>query len=190
MAGYLRALADRVVLPPPARRSRLMRTGRSGWPVGLSRPLADAGTLLRYPMGKFACAVAGPRPKLVGRAVPVSMLDPAERGACPDVVLDVGALLGPCRAPPRRWFWPRPQPAGRCSRALPSSRSGMGHCMLAFPAGAAPPGLLAALPAFFPLEAAPPGDLPGEGEGPEPQAGDPDLGVELDVDEDDEYLLS
>ena len=53
--------------------------------------------------------------------------------------------------------------------------------LLAFPAGAAPPGLLAALQAFFPVEAAP----PGEGEGPEPQAGDLDLGLEFDVDEDD-----
>ena len=62
--------------------------------------------------------------------------------------------------------------------------------LLAFTAGAAPPGLLEALQAFFPVEAAPPGDLPGEGEGPEPHAGDPDLGLELDIDEDDEYLLS
>ena len=58
------------------------------------------------------------------------------------------------------------------------------------PAGAAPPGLLAALQAFFSVEAAPPGDPPGEGEGPEPQAGDLDLGLQLDVDEDDKYLLS
>ena len=90
MAGYLRAVADWVVLPPPARWTRLMRAGGSGWPVGLSRPLADAGTLLCYAMGESACAVAGPRPELVGRAVPVSVLDPAERGACPDVVLSVG----------------------------------------------------------------------------------------------------
>ena len=40
------------------------------------------------------------------------------------------------------------------------------------------------------MEAVPPGDLPGEGQGPEPQAGDPDLGLELHFDEDDEYLLS
>ena len=48
--------------------------------------------------------------------------------------------------------------------------------LVAFLAGAAPPGLLAALEAFFPVEAAPPGHLPGEGEGPEPKAGNPDLG--------------
>ena len=62
--------------------------------------------------------------------------------------------------------------------------------LLAFPAGAAPPGLLAALRAFFPVEEAPPGDLPGEGDGPEPQAGDLDLGLELDAAKDDEYLVS
>ena len=93
MAGYLRAMVDWVVLPPPAWWSRLMRAGGGGWPVGLSRPLAYADTLLRYAMGESACPVAGPRPELVGRAVPVSVLDPAELGKCPDVVLSVGAPL-------------------------------------------------------------------------------------------------
>ena len=59
--------------------------------MGLSRPLLDTGTLLRYAMGESACAVAGPRPALVGRAVPVSMLEPAACAVCPDVVLSVGA---------------------------------------------------------------------------------------------------
>ena len=54
-AGYLRAVADCVVLPPSARWSRLMRAGGVGWPVGLSRPLADTGTLLRYALGESAC---------------------------------------------------------------------------------------------------------------------------------------
>ena len=53
-------------------------------------------------------------------------------------------------------------------------------------AGAAPRGLLAALQAFFPVEAAPSGDLPGEGKRLEPKAGDPDMGLVLNVDEDDE----
>ena len=57
--------------------------------------------------------------------------------------------------------------------------------LLASPAGAAPPGLIAALQSLFPVQAAPPGDLPGEGEGPKPQAGDLDLGLELNIDEDD-----
>ena len=91
MAGYVRTIADWVVLPPPARWARLMRACGSAWPPGLSRPLVDAGTLLRYTMGESACSVAGPRPQLVGRGVPVSVLDPAERGACRDVVLSVGA---------------------------------------------------------------------------------------------------
>ena len=91
-SGYLRALAEWVVLRPPARWSHLMRAGEREWPVGLPRPLADAGTLLRYAMGESTCSVAGPRPELVGRAVLVSVLDPADRGACPDVVLNVGAL--------------------------------------------------------------------------------------------------
>ena len=59
--------------------------------MGLSYPLADAGTLLRYAMGESACSVVGPRPQLVGRGVPMSVLDSAERGACPDVRLSVGA---------------------------------------------------------------------------------------------------
>ena len=63
-AGYLRAVADGVVLPPPARWSLLMRAGGSGWPVGLSHPLADAGTLLCYAMGESLCSVAGPRREL------------------------------------------------------------------------------------------------------------------------------
>ena len=78
MAAYLQAGADWVALLPPARWPRLMRAGGSGWPVGLSCPLVDAGTLLRYAMGESTCTVAGPRPELVGRAVPVVVLDPAE----------------------------------------------------------------------------------------------------------------
>ena len=62
--------------------------------------------------------------------------------------------------------------------------------LLALLAGAAPPGLLAALDAFFPVEGAPLGDGLDEGEGDRPQAEDRDLGLELDVDQDDEYLLS
>ena len=185
MAGYLRALADWAVLPPPARWSRLMRAGEREWPVGLSRPFADAGTLLRYAMGESACSVAGSRPKLVGRAVPLSVLDPAERGACPNVVLSVGAppslqgaVLEVVLALPttRRALFPgyTLQPLGEGP-------------LLAFPAGAALPGLLAALRAFFLVEEAPPRDQPGEGDGPEPQAGDLDLGLELDADEDDDF---
>ena len=188
MTGYLRAVADWVVLPPPARWARLMRAGGSGWPAGLSRPVADTGTLLRYAMGESACAVAGPRPELVGHAIPVSVLDPAERGACPDVVLSVGTPPSLQGATPEVVLAPL-----ATSRALfpgftlQPFRDGL---LLAFPAGAVPPSLLAALHAFFPVEAALPGDLPGEGEGPEPEAGDPDVGLQLDVDEDDEYLLS
>ena len=163
-----------------------MRAGERGWPVGLSRPVADAGTLLRYALGESACSVAGPRPELVGRAVPVSMLDPAERGACPGVVLSVGAPPSLRGAVPEVVLAP---PA--TSRALFPGFTlrplGDGP-LLAFPAGAAPPGLLAALQAFFPVEEAPLGDQPGEGDGPKPQAGDLDLGLELNADEDDEYL--
>ena len=61
--------------------------------------------------------------------------------------------------------------------------------LLAFPAGAAPPGLLAALNALFPVEAAASGDRPDEGDGARPLAVDENLGLELDVDEDDEYLI-
>ena len=168
-------VADWVVFPPPARWSRLMRCGAGGggWPVGLSRPLTNAGTLLRYALGESACSVARPRPELVGCAVPVSVLDPAERGVCPDVVLGVGAP--------------------------PSLRGAIPEVVLALPATSRalfpgftlqPLGDGRSLQAFFPMEEAPPGDPPGEGDGPEPQAGDLDLGLELDADEDDEYLLS
>ena len=61
--------------------------------------------------------------------------------------------------------------------------------LLAIPAGAAPPGLLADLGALFPLEEAPPRDQPGADDGPEPWAGDLDLRPELDAEEDNEYLL-
>ena len=188
MSGYLRAVADRVVLPQPARWSQLMRPGESGMPVGLSRPLADAGTLLGYAMGKSACAVAGPRPELVRRTIPVSVLDLAERGACPDMVLRVGAPPSLQGATPEVVLAPL-----ATSRALfpgftiQPLEDGP---LLAFPAGAAPPGLLAALQAFFLMEVAPLGDPPEEGEGPKPQADDADLSLQLDVDEDDEYLLS
>ena len=43
---------------------------------------------------------------LVGRVVPVAVLDPAERGACPDMVLKVGAPPRMAEAPPSR---PHPQ---------------------------------------------------------------------------------
>ena len=120
----------------------------------------------------------------------MSVPDLAERGACPDLVLKVGAPPSLQGATPEVVLAP---PA--TSRALFPGFTirplGDGP-LLAFPVGAAPPGLLAALQAFFPVEAAPPGDPPEEGEGPEPQTGDPNLGLELDVDvdEDDEYLLS
>ena len=53
-----------------------------------------------------------------------------------------------------------------------------------------PPGLLAAVNAFFPAEEAPREDPPDAGEGDGHRAEDQDLGLELVVDEDDEYLLS
>ena len=80
MVRYLRTIAHLVVLPPPAQWARLMRAGGSGWPVGLSRPLGDVGTLLSYAVGDSACALAGPRPELVGRAIPVSVLDQRKVG--------------------------------------------------------------------------------------------------------------
>ena len=35
MAGYVRTIADWVVIPPPTRWARLMRAGGSGWPAGV-----------------------------------------------------------------------------------------------------------------------------------------------------------
>ena len=165
-----------------------MCAGEREFSVGLSRPFADAGTRLRYAIGESPCSVAGPRPELVGRAVPVSVLDPAERGACTDVVLRVGTPPSLQGAVPEVVLAP---PA--TSRALlpGCTLQPLGDGPLpAFPAGAAPPGLLAALGAFFPVEDAPPRDQPGANDDPEPWAGDLDLGLELDANEDDEYLLS
>ena len=138
-------------------------------------------------MGKSACVVGGPRPELVSRAVPVSVLDVAERGVCPDVVLTAGTRR-PCKGPPLLVV----APPATCRALFPGftlQLLGDGP-LLAFSASAQPPGLLAALQAFFPVEVAPPGDLPEEGLGPEPRAGDRHLGWELDIDEDEKYLLS
>ena len=62
MAGYLRAVADRLVVPPPARGSPVTRAAGSGWPLGLPRAFDGAVILLRYTMRESACAVVGPRP--------------------------------------------------------------------------------------------------------------------------------
>ena len=124
----------------------------------------------------------------MGRAVPVSVLDPADRGACPDVVLNVGTLPFLRGAVPEVVLAP---PA--TSRALFPGCTiqplGEGP-LLAFPAGAAPPGLLEALGAFFPVEDAPPQDQPEALDEPGQEADDLDLRQELGADEDDEYLLS
>ena len=183
---YLRAVASWVVLLPAARWSCLMRPSGDEWPVGLSRPPADTGTMMRYAMGESMCELAGLRPELLGYAVPVPVQDSQEHSASPDVVLRVGAppsLQGQARevllAPPatsRLLFvgftfhplWDRP--------------------VLAYPAAVAPEGLLRALGAFLPV--APTADQPNGGGDEDAQAADQDLGLELDVDEDDEYLLS
>ena len=122
-----------------------------------------------------------PPPYPRGRAVPVSRAGPSGTRACPDVVLSVGAL------PSLRGNHPTggPGPAHDQPGTDPSSQLGDGP-LLAFPAGTAPPGLLAALRAFVPVEEAPPGDLPGEGKGPKPQADHLDVGLELDADKDNE----
>ena len=122
------------------------------------------------------------------RAIPVSVLDPAERGACPDMVLGVGAPPSLHGATPEVVLAPP-----TTSRALfPGStlQPLNDGPLLVFPAGTAPPGLLAALGAFVPVEEAPPRDQPGANEDPEPWAGNLDLGLKLDANEDDEYLLS
>ena len=163
MAAHLQAVADQVVLPPTARWSCPMRAGGWEWPVGLFRPLADAATPLRYALGKSVCAVAGPHPELVGRAVLGAVLDLAELGACPGVVLQVEAPPSLRRSAPDVVL---ASPA--MSRALfpcfTIQPLGDGP-LLAFPAGAAPPGLLAALDAFFPMVEAPSEDLPDDGAG-------------------------
>ena len=125
--SWRQAVADWVVLLPSDWWSRLMCAGGREWPVGLSRPLAGAGTVVRYAMGESVCAVAGPCPELVGRAVLVAVLDPAERGACPDVVLQVGAPPS-LRGSSPEVVLARPPRQGRYSEASPSNRSGTGPC--------------------------------------------------------------
>ena len=94
----------------------------------------------------------------MGRDVPVSLLNPAGRGACPDVVLTVGALPSLLGAALEVVLAP-----------LATTRALFPGCtihplgegpLLAFPAGAAPPGLLTSLGGFFPVEEAPPPDKP------------------------------
>ena len=167
MAGYLRAIADWAVLQPPSRWTCLMRAGGSRWPVGLSRPLADAHTVLRYAMGESACVAAGPPYKLVGRAVPVSMLDPAERGACPDVVVGVGTPSSLQGATPEVVV-ATPATLRALFPGFTLQPLGDGP-LVAFQAGAAPPGVLAVLQAFFAVEAVPPGTNQGRARVPSPK---------------------
>ena len=81
------------LLGPVARSPRLMRPSGHEWPVGLSRLLADAGTLMHYAMGESVFIVAGLPPELMGRAVLVVVQDSVVRGASPDIVFRVGAPL-------------------------------------------------------------------------------------------------
>ena len=110
-----------------ARCSHLMFDGGNKWPVGLSRPFANVGPLLRYTRGECACTVAGPRPGLVGPAVHLAVLNPTKRGACPGTGLKVSAaplVLGR----PTRWSWPRKPRPGRCFQAAPYGLSGTDLC--------------------------------------------------------------
>ena len=79
-----------IVTQPPKAQGQPPWAVLAYWPTGLARPLATAATLLRYAMGEGAVAAAGPRPDLVGRVLPVSVLTPHDRGVSPDVVLRVG----------------------------------------------------------------------------------------------------
>ena len=160
--------------------------GGRGWPAGLSRPLDDAGHLLRYAICESACAIAGPCPELEGRAVPVSLLDQAERGACPDVVLRVGAPPSLQGAAPELVLAP---PAICRAQSFTIQPSG-DRPLLAFPDGTGPPSLLAALQAFFRVEAVPRGTSRRRAEVPSPGPVTQTLGLKLEVNGDDEYLLS
>ena len=137
--GYLRAVADWVVLQTPARWSRLMRAGEREWPV--------AGSWWATP----------------------SPVDPAECGACPDVVLHVGARPSVQGAVPEVVL-ARPATSRALFPGYTLQSLGDGP-QLAFPAGAAPPGVLAALGAFFPVDEAPPRDQLEANGDPEPWAG-------------------
>ena len=176
-------MADWVVLRPAARWSHVTRQGGSDWPVGLRLPLADAGTLLRYAMGESVCALAGPRPELVGRAVPVAVLAPSERGATPDVVLRVGASPSLQGSAPEVVLVP---PA--TSRALLWGYTiqplGDGP-VLPYPAAAAPP----SRPGRPLPRCGTTGSGPDEDEAGDLPGANLDQGLEPDVDEDDEYLL-
>ena len=145
--------------------------------MGLSCPHADTGVLLRYTMGESVCTVAGLRPELVGQAVPVAVVDPAERGACLSVVLRVGAPPSLQGSTPEVILTP---PASAwvlvAGYTIQTLRDGP---LPVFLLAAAPPDLLGALDAFFPVEEAPQGDQSDDGDGNDHWAKDQHLGLEL-----------
>ena len=65
-----------------ARCSHLMLDGGNEWPVGLSRPFANVGPLLRYTRGECACTVETP-PRPGGPCGPLSGARPDEAGGMP-----------------------------------------------------------------------------------------------------------
>ena len=94
--------------------------------VGLSRPLAKAGILMRCAMGKSVCAVAGPHPELARRTVLVALHDAHELATSPDVVLRVSGLHGRAGGDAGGNSIPGGYITGPCFRASPSSGSGTG----------------------------------------------------------------
>ena len=113
---------------------------------------------------------AGPRPELVGHAVPVVGLDPTEPGACPGVVLRVGAPPYLLETAPE--MVPAPPPSSRVLFPGYTIQPLGDATPLAFLAGAGPAGLFATPDAFFPAEEAAMGDRPDDGEDDGPQGED------------------
>ena len=179
----LRAVADWVVLPPPARWSRLMRAGECEWPVGLSYPITDAGThgLVRAIGGRTSPRARGPRRPRV-RAGPRGTQGVPGRGPerrRPTILATCRPRGGPGSARDQPSTVPGLHPPTARQRAPARVRGGRGATRL--PGG---PGDL------VPRGGGASEDQPGEGDGPEPRPGDLDLGVEFDADKDNEYLLS
>ena len=123
---------------------------------------------------------AGGAHSLRGRAGP--------GGACPDLVLGVGAPPTLQGTTPEVVLAP-PATSGTLFLAF-TIQPLRGGPLLVFSSGAAPLDLLAPMNAFFPTEEAPQGDQPRGGDDAEPQVNDQQLVLELDVDEYDEYLLN
>ena len=89
--AYMHMAGEWASLLPAPRWAQLLHPGGPYWPTGLARLLANAANLVWSAMGEGIIAVAGPRPDVVGRALPAAVLTPHDWGV-PNVILRMGKL--------------------------------------------------------------------------------------------------